>query len=126
MKRIVFLLLLILLTACGNDPTTTGPEPAVEEIVETNPTDLPTSTVVPTESTIGEPAATIPPTLTAVPTTMPTVESVANENPTAAAPSVEPSPPPSDITMDGQNPDGSFFRGLAAAPITMIDYSDFL
>jgi hypothetical protein len=58
----------------------------------------------------GEVGTTSEPQVTATPASTPT---------TAAEPTEE-------VAFNGRNEDGTFFRGAADAPVTMIDYSDFL
>lgn len=122
-KLIVLMLLLLILSACSNNPAEPEAESPADEGVALAPT-----------LNSSELQATIPPTLTAVPTTAPTVEmeedtpvpSPAGDFAATTPPPTDSPPPTAEMVMDGQNPDGSFFRGLATAPITMFDYSDFL
>lgn len=109
MKRFLWLALIVLLTACA--PTT---ETAV------SPQPSPTTAVPPT--------ATVPP-----PVITETVTEVA-----AATAVPEPTQPVSDPTttetqtveevgvISGRTAEGAFFLGDPNAPITHIDYSDFL
>lgn len=59
----------------------------------------------------------------------PTAEPVA----IAPRPSPTPTPPAAAVTRPapaftdgGQNPNGTFYRGAADAPVTILEYSDFL
>jgi len=62
--------------------------------------------------------AVIPAEATAVPSPItPTAQ------PTGAP---TPTPTPAAIIPAGQNPDGAFYRGDPHAPVTLIEYSDFL
>lgn len=129
MKKIIFLLpLLLLLAACGGEPALTEPAATAASPAEPATAGRPTPTNEPAGAT--EDLAALPPTLTPASTTAPTAASVtappAGDASTATIPTEEPTPPPTEIMIDGQNPDGSFYRGLATAPITMLDYSDFL
>ncbi len=103
-----------LLAACGG--------PAVPAAVSEPGGAAPTAAV----------AATVPPTSTpAPPPAVETVPPTAPSPPTATTVSVEPSPtaePPAAVTaaLVGRTEDGALFRGRADAPVTIIDYSDFL
>jgi hypothetical protein len=115
----------LILSACGgaepsdqaaapqqeDEGTASVTEPA--EILATA-TDMPTevASVTPTtaeqpEPTIGEPEVTDP-----APTITPTAE-------------ISPTPPEQEAAFNGQF-ESTYFRGAANAPITIIDYSDFL
>jgi hypothetical protein len=115
MRRIAFVVLLFLLAACTA-------ETAVDPVLE------PTVTAVP--STAAAVMETIEPT--AVPTNPP--------EPTAELAPVEPTQPPptepaptavteeaAEVVVEyGRTPEGAYFKGAADAPVTLIDYSDFL
>ena len=132
MKKIIILfLVLLLLTACGGETAEPEPTSPAEEGAATELEVRPSPTNAPAGVNGAEETTALPPTLTAVPTTAPpdaspTAAAPAEEAPTATAALEEPAPPPAETVMDGQNPDGTFYRGLASAPITMMDYSDFL
>lgn len=66
----------------------------------------PTPTAVPPE---GQPAAATP--------------LVVDEPPATVAATDDNGQP---VIMDGRNEDGTFYRGAVDAPVTVIDYSDFL
>ncbi len=125
MRKWILLLPLVLLALGACAP---GAEPQSEEslIAATPvPTDPPLAeaatesppTAVPTEAAPGEP--------TAIPTEAPPVE------PTAV-PTFEPTELPTEepevetAVVAGRIDDGAFFLGDLDAPVTMIDYSDFL
>ena len=119
----LLLLILLLLAACGGaEPTPTPPalpatQPQAEEPVAPAPTDLP-----PTE--VPEPTDVPVPTDIPAPTEAPEPE----PEPTlpAAEPSLSPLAAPQEDAAFGRSEEGYFVRGRADAPITIIDYSDFL
>lgn len=127
MKRftVLFLMgtLLGLLAACAPATTTepaaaTVPPPAVQ--LETQPTlpaatDLPAATELPAVTAL--PEATQPPAATAVPAATEPAEPTALPEPTA-----EPAP----AIVYGVTDEGAYFYGNPDAPVTLIDYSDFL
>lgn len=131
MKKVaIFILLLLMVVACSVDnspiaersaaevtatavpptPTLSTPrleeEPAPPTAVPTEPP--PPATTVPTD----EPTATAEPEPTE--TAVPTVEVVATEVEAEGG------------VLYGRTPEGAFFHGDPNAPITMIDFSDFL
>ncbi len=114
MKKWLVFLLLLLLIACRGD----------EDGVPT---------VVPTAATLPGAAASRP-TPTAIPLTNtappPATASVADEPTAIASPVITEAPTDqptaTTIPFNGKNEDGTFFRGRADAPVTFIDYSDFL
>jgi hypothetical protein len=123
MRRIAFYLFIVLwLVACS-------------------PAGAPADSSVGSEATVAysEPTAVLPmvePTVmaepvtpTAVATTAPeptvtTSEAPAEAEPTIAPPVEETAEP--EVVMSGRIEAGAFFLGAADAPVTMIDYSDFL
>ncbi|NCF66687.1 MAG: hypothetical protein GWP61_11980 [Chloroflexi bacterium] len=128
MKRLIPLMFIValLLVACAGDQ----PEPAVEatpteqvaavqaSATETEmplPTDVLQATAESaTEVPTSEPTAQLPPTATA-----------------AVLPSLTPPPLPGEETaaiqvISGQTAEGAYFLGDPNAPVTVIDYSDFL
>jgi hypothetical protein len=125
MKKWILILPFVLsaLVACAP-----GTEPENDEnVAETSP--------VPTESPLAEvEAATEPPSTdllppTAVPTDTPPAEptTIPTTEPTSQptnVPSEEPAAETAVIT--GRTDEGVFFLGAPNAPVTMIDYSDFL
>ena len=120
MKKVcLFFIFVLLLTACSpstsNDAPETEPETAVFEPTQADIAATPTLT--PTEvppTTPSEPAEP-----TAVPTDEPVTEEVVEE-PVVAE--VE----PETAVISGRTDEGAFFYGDPNAPITLIDYSDFL
>lgn len=120
-KHCALILFVLFLTACGtsaNEPVAQAePETAVLEttasVVE-EPT--PTIAVVPTDlpTSVPEPAEA-----TAIPTDVPAAEEV------VAEPIAEESAPETAV-ISGRTEEGAFFYGNPNAPITLIDYSDFL
>ncbi len=114
MKRLPVIFLLLFLVACGGNGNVS---PTVAPTAATLPdaaASRPTPTAIPVTSTTLPPAiATVADTSTDVPATV-TLE-VTPDQPTATT-----------VLINGKNEDGTFFRGRADAPITFIDYSDFL
>lgn len=116
--RLALFLLLVLLMACT--PRTPAEQPTAEPapVLASEPTSAPTIA-----------ATAVPPTLTAVPTaTATSAEATLVTQPTAqstevvtveAANTAEPA-------LFGRTEEGALFRGAADAPVTLIDYSDFL
>ncbi len=110
---ILILIVLLMLAACT-------PESAEE----------PVATAVPPTPTVAQ-AVELP---TAVPTSPPTAEPAlpeATEQPLAELPPTElpPTAVPETETLEivyGRNQEGAFFHGNPDAPVTLIDFSDFL
>lgn len=111
-KWILILPLILLLAACGS---TSQPESEASVVVVPEPTHPPveTATVLPATAVL------LPPT--AVPTDPPTAEPT--RQPTALPTS---EPVAETAVIAGRLDEGSFFLGAPGAPVTMIDYSDFL
>ena len=124
MKRVVNLILFgLLLVACN----TTTPADDSAPVVNVEPTvsatgvpanaeataaaELSAPTSVPTQSL--EPAAEVEPTMVVELTEAP---ATVTSEPTSTSPA----------GMNGRNDDGTFYRGAADAPVTIIEYSDFL
>jgi outer membrane biosynthesis protein TonB len=113
------LLFVLLLVACSPG----APEPTATLLPETQEeaaavVEAPTDTPKPEEpTTAAEPSAP-----TAVPTAEATAPAVAEPEEAAAA--VEPEPVEASAVNGPYQ--GTYFRGSADAPVTMIDYSDFL
>ena len=113
--------ILLLLAACAPDAAESPAEvqataPGVQEMEATA---LPAATPAAT-ATSGETAATAPEPTEA--TAEPTEMSPA----TAPAEGAAPEPEEADVTINGRTDDGAYFLGRADAPLTIIDYSDFL
>ncbi len=132
-KRLTFLILLVtvLLAACGGQEAA----PTVES------TALPVGTASLPSTATAEP---LPTETTAPPTDVPTeapvdalVEEISAESP-STEPASLPEPtatnePPEEVeepaaaqVISGQTVEGAYFYGDPAAPLTLIDYSDFL
>ncbi len=96
----MFLLAAMLLSACGGAAEPTAPPPAPEAVAAASPTPAP----APTEPL----AAAVAEAEMAEPTTEPAAE------------------PTNWLTSEGKLADGRTFLGNPDAPVTMVDYSDFL
>ena len=113
-------MLLFLLVACGRDaetPPTVAPTvglPPTAAAVRSTPTNLP-ATNTPLAENPAQPTAT---SIGADPAEPP-VEIA--PDPTNTLPPAEP-----EVVINGITEEGAFFRGRADAPVTFIDYSDFL
>jgi hypothetical protein len=132
MKAIYTLLLIaLLLAACGpgdGEPAATLPTEAQEEAEAV--------AVVATDTALPESPNTAaePERATAVPTAETAAETVAEPTAEAAeaaagaeAPEQAPAEPePAEAATVNGSYEGTYFRGSADAPVTMIDYSDFL
>ena len=117
MRQITLIFLLLLLVACAGQtavepatqPALTAAPPitvAATEVIE--PTAVPTNPPAPTN----EPAPVEPPPLPP-----------AEPAPTEAVAAAE---EPGVVVEYGRTEEGAFFKGAADAPVTLIDYSDFL
>ena len=132
MKKWIFILpfVLLALVACG---PTAEPESEVSVVASLSEA---------TESPVAEVATELPPTavsspptvVTLPPTIIPTNEPPANPTavPTDQPVPEEPTDAPTEELMAetaviaGRLDEGAFFLGAVDAPVTMIDYSDFL
>ena len=126
MKWIVWLLpLALILAACGADETAaTLPPTEVVSEVEAQPTQEAADSSAP--STQEPPPAPADPTAVpepATPTAIPTSTPPAEPAVTATV-EVEP-PPTAEAVVNGQY-ENTYFRGSESAPVTLVDYSDFL
>jgi hypothetical protein len=117
MKRIILVSLLFLLAACTA-------ETAVEPVVESSATAVPPTAAVAEVAIEATAVATNPPAPTsepaqAVPTQLP---------PTELPPTAVPEPVAAvEVVVEyGRTQEGAFYRGAANAPVTLIDFSDFL
>lgn len=122
MRRSTFWIpLLLVLVACGA-------EPAPEQIATLD--ELPTSTIAVETATPKSETFPTPTEVASVlpPTESPTEQSVEQPDATATeitVTEVVESPTSEPIEVNGPY-ENTYYRGLATAPITMIDYSDFL
>ena len=126
MRRIFWLLpLLLILVACSADePAATVPPTEVAAGIETQPTQKPAEVAATaTEEPVSIPAEPTSVSEPATPTAIPTV-TPAGEPSIAATIEVE-APPTVETTVNGQYKN-TYFRGSETAPVTLIDYSDFL
>jgi hypothetical protein len=132
MNRLIvsIFLLALLLVACtsSGEQATVPPEPdvaATDVARNEEPAEAPTGTEPPDEPTEA-PADTATADTAAATATQ---EAQVAEQPTATAEPSPTTPPQATETpapaFNGEY-EGTYFRGLATAPITMIDYSDFL
>lgn len=125
MKRSFLLLLLISLIVIACSPeqepagiTSSTPEPASEQ-VEAQESEVEEPVAPPTEVVSTEPSDESPSDPTETPVAEQTEETAVE--PTATlAPTVE-----EEVAFNGPY-ENTYFRGSAAAPVTLIDYSDFL
>ena len=114
MKRVLPVLILLFLVACGgqgNVPPTVAP---TAETLPDAAASRPTPTAIPLTNTAPPPAtASVADAPTAI--ASPVIAEAPTDQPTATT-----------VPFNGKNEDGTFFRGRADAPVTFIDYSDFL
>jgi protein-disulfide isomerase len=102
-------LALVLLAACGGEPTPASPAPTAAPPTRAPAPATTAATIAPTPSTSsGQGAATAQ-----APTAAPTARAAQPENTTASIP-------------DGLTPEGYHILGRADAPVTLVMYSDFL
>ena len=146
-KRWTFTLILpliFLLPACGVSPEPNiapieeAVSPATATVVVNTPTSQPTPIVVEPTTPPASEAAQLDPVETATDVVEPTAQApeptevVAAPTEPAEAPiaETEPEPPVQEevdwLSVEGKTPDNLAFLGNPDAPITMIDYSDFL
>ena len=124
MKKCILILPIILLALVACAP---GAEPESEVSVVTA---SPEATESPLTEVVTEPSPTVSSPPTAVPTNEPPAEPTAV--PTDAPITEEPTeiaaeePAAETAVVAGRLDDGAFFLGAVDAPVTMIDYSDFL
>jgi hypothetical protein len=125
-NRIFWLLsLMLILAACSADePVATVPATEVATEIETQPTQIPTEVIATdTEETASIPAEPTPVPDPATPTAIPTA-TPPGEPAIGATVEVE-TPPTVEIIINGHY-ENTYFRGSETAPVTLIDYSDFL
>jgi hypothetical protein len=116
-------ILVLLLGACSADQPeleAVTASPTVQAValgdIQSTATPLPTTAPLPTLASS-----------TPLPTTVPVDESVVTAEPAALTPSPSPTGEPDPVqVISGQTAEGAFFLGAPDAPITVIDYSDFL
>ncbi|MBE2223941.1 MAG: hypothetical protein IAF02_20540 [Anaerolineae bacterium] len=121
MNKQIFIALLVLwaLAACSfaaepdSESVVTMPEeatpPRQEVAAESSPTAVIPSPTTASSSPTAVPTNAPPAEPTAIPTSEPTAE-----------------PAPETAVIAGRTEEGAFFLGAVDAPVTMIDYSDFL
>jgi hypothetical protein len=117
--------LLFLLAACSPDQSVPSSEVAAPSVMAQAAVELPaTLTLVSTEapSPTQAPATPVPPT--DQPTSKPTEKPTTTPEPTTSDPPLVTRHSP--LVTSGQTADGAFFLGAPDAPLTVIDYSDFL
>lgn len=131
MKAIILLMLPLLLAACSPaaapvddiatvSPTVANPvTPTVMPILETATHPSP---VAAKES----PALATPATSAAAAATEPTAAAEPTATPAATASAFADGGQPSAVVKFGRTDEGAYFHGAADAPVTLIDYSDFL
>lgn len=130
MKRSFFLpfligllLISLIVIACSPEQEPAGltsptPEPASEE-VEAQESEAEEPVAPPTEVVPTEPSDEAPSDPTDTPVAEPTEESAVEPTATLAPTAEE------EVAFNGPY-ENTYFRGSAAAPVTLIDYSDFL
>ncbi|MCI0396246.1 MAG: hypothetical protein L0332_36295 [Chloroflexi bacterium] len=117
MKRLIYYALLAwLLVACAG----AEPEPTVATTAALPGNALPEVAVAGPTNTAA-PMPTAAPTATNAPDGIPADAAAPEESPAAA-----PSPTPTTGAQVNGNYENTYFRGSAGAPVTLIDYSDFL
>lgn len=132
MKRwTVFALILpaVMLPACGGAPPQATPtEIAVATLPPTTaPTPLPTDTPAPQPTEPPAVAAALEPTVTATATQTPTPTDTATPLPTNTPPPTDtPTPEPDWLAVSSRTPEGLMMLGNPNAPVTFIDFSDFM
>ena len=125
MKNWILILPIVLLALVACAP---GAEPESEVSVAVASPEV-------TESPLAEVATDMPPTEVSSPTTAVSIPPTAvptNEPPAPPTaiptdePVIEPTTVPETAVIAGRTDEGAFFLGAVDAPVTMIDYSDFL
>lgn len=120
MKRWLILLIVFLLVACnGNGGQEEQASLPTEAVAVAQPTIANPEPAAPTATQLPAPAGITPPATTSAATEAPAGD------PTNA-PTESAMPPTEAPIINGQNPDGTFFRGWSTASVTITDYSDFL
>jgi ABC-type glycerol-3-phosphate transport system substrate-binding protein len=126
-KRFFLLLILLLvLAACSGD----GRSPELSgAVLATEPAATVTAATEPAESSTPvqeEVPATLEPTPTEAQTVVEAEPETADPTPTEAAAETEAEEAPAVEAQYNGTYESTYFRGSATAPVTMIDYSDFL
>ncbi|MGD8585172.1 MAG: hypothetical protein PVH65_17865 [Chloroflexota bacterium] len=129
MHRNVFVTVLIVVIALLVGCSSTVEAPAGQQRSE--PTEAATVQATVAKEAAPEPTDTAAPaepteTTTGQPEDAATQEPEAEPTPTEEQPTAEPLPTATDGPQFNGEYEETFYRGLATAPITMIDYSDFL
>jgi len=101
MTRLWMIVLLALLAACSGSAT----EPTSAPAAAATDTAADDASVETESETVGEPA---------------------EPEPAATEVTDQPEEATSTAGLNGRNEDGTFYRGAADAPVTIIEYSDFL
>ena len=121
MKKVcLFLIFVLLLTACSASTADDAPEPETAVLEPAQPEIAATPTLIPTTTPPKQEEPTAVPTdepiqeVVATPVAEPIVEEVVEEVMSETA------------VVSGRTEEGAFFYGDPNAPITLIDYSDFL
>ncbi|MCB8943164.1 MAG: hypothetical protein H6658_05365 [Ardenticatenaceae bacterium] len=126
MKRLtVVLLLMSILAACSpaGEPAASEPQAAPVVEVAASPTAVPT-TSTPRTQELPAPVLEEPEATAVLPETEPTELPESEE--TAVIPTEAPAEETGPTVISGRLDEGSFFLGDPNAPVTLIDYSDFL
>jgi hypothetical protein len=111
--QILLFLLIGTLVACGQGP-------AGQQAATATPAASPTETRAVATATRAEPSATA--TIPLI-TMTPVAEATAQQEPTETSPAPTAT---TAIAVVGRTEEGAYFRGRADAPVTVLDYSDFL
>lgn len=126
-RKFLFLAIaLIFLPACSAEQNTLQSEPeagGTAELADASPV---MATLPPTQ-----PPTAAPPAASTTATPLLAAQAVVESTATAAPPMLTPLPsattaPEPAPVISGQTADGAFFLGAPDAPLTLIDYSDFL
>ena len=122
----LLLIFTIILVACGPEATQQPPATIQEQLSNTSVPES-TTTEANSEDPEVDPTPTEPP-----PTSAPTESPIASntpllvETPTEVVATEMPDTPTSQAVVFNGSYENTYFRGSSNAPITLIDYSDFL
>ncbi len=129
-KRLLTVIFFFLLTACGGETATSASDHGRRSVQAVLPTSLPPTLTLPppvlSEQVVAETAVS---TIAAVieNEVVEEVETVAAVSPTAVPPTLTAEPEPTvSLVQSGRTEEGGYFLGNPDAPITFIDYSDFM